>query len=117
MPDYKYTAIDRNGAQASGKIEAANDEQARQKLMAKGLMVTTLANDAGSAKPAAAPAAPAKGGFSFGAKVSQNDVTIMTRQLATLIVAGLPLLRALELITKQERQLGLARQRLLRRNE
>jgi type IV pilus assembly protein PilC len=103
MPDYKYTAIDRNGAQTSGKIEATNDEQARQKLMAKGLMVTTLANDAGSAKPAAAPAAPSKAGFTFGSKVSQNDVTIMTRQLATLIVAGLPLLRALELITKQER--------------
>jgi type IV pilus assembly protein PilC len=103
MPEYKYTAIDRNGAQTSGKIEATNDEQARQKLMAKGLMVTTLANDAGSAKPAAASAAPSKGGFTFGSKVSQNDVTIMTRQLATLIVAGLPLLRALELITKQER--------------
>ena len=103
MPEYKYTAIDRNGAQASGKIEAANDEQARQKLMAKGLMVTTLANDGGSAKPAATQAAPAKAGFSFGAKVSQNDVTVMTRQLATLIVAGLQLLRALELITKQER--------------
>jgi type IV pilus assembly protein PilC len=103
MPDYKYTAIDRNGAQASGKIEAANDEQARQKLMAKGLMVTTLSADGGAAKSAAAPAAPAKAGFTFGAKVSQNDVTVMTRQLATLIVAGLPLLRALELITKQER--------------
>ena len=103
MPDYKYTAIDRTGSQTSGRIEAANDEQARQKLMAKGLMVTTLASDAGAAKPAAAPAAPAKPGFSFGAKVTQNDVTIMTRQLATLITAGLPLLRALELITKQER--------------
>ena len=103
MPEYKYTAIDRNGAQASGKIEAASDEQARQKLMAKGLMVTTLAADGGAAKPAAAAAAPAKAGFSFGSKVSQNDVTVMTRQLATLIVAGLPLLRALELITRQER--------------
>ena len=103
MPDYKYTAIDRTGSQTSGRIEAANDEQARQKLMAKGLMVTTLASDAGAAKPAAAPAAPAKAGFSFGSKVTQNDVTIMTRQLATLITAGLPLLRALELITKQER--------------
>jgi len=104
MPDYKYTAIDRNGAQTSGKIEATNDEQARQKLMAKGLMVTTLANDTGSTNQfAAAQAAPSKASFTFGSKVSQNDVTIMTRQLATLIVAGLPLLRALELITKQER--------------
>jgi type IV pilus assembly protein PilC len=103
MPDYKYTAIDRNGAQTSGKVEAASDEQARQKLMARGLMVTTLVNDAGTAKAAPAAAPAKKAGFSFGAKVTQDDVTIMTRQLATLIIAGLPLLRALELITKQER--------------
>ena len=93
-------------AEAYQRMKEANsylsDEQARQKLMARGLMVTTLANDAGSAKPAAV-AAPKKAGFSFGAKVTGADVTIMTRQLATLIIAGLPLLRALELITKQER--------------
>jgi type IV pilus assembly protein PilC len=103
MPEYKYSAIDRNGAQTSGKIEAASDEQARQKLMARGLMVTTLAGDGGAAKSVVPSAAPKKSRFSFGAKVSEEEVTIMTRQLATLIVAGLPLLRALELIHKQER--------------
>jgi len=104
MPEYKYNAIDRNGAQTTGKIEATNDEQARQKLMARGLMVTSLVGDTGAAKPVAT-AAPAKKSFSFGSKVSAEDVTTMTRQLATLIVAGLPLLRALELIHKQERNL------------
>jgi type IV pilus assembly protein PilC len=104
MPEYKYNAIDRNGAQTTGKIEAPNDEQARQKLMARGLMVTSLVGDTGAAKPVSA-AAPAKKSFSFGSKVSAEDVTTMTRQLATLIVAGLPLLRALELIHKQERNL------------
>jgi type IV pilus assembly protein PilC len=104
MPEYKYSAIDRNGAQTSGKIDAASDEQARQKLMARGLMVTTLASDGGAAKSVvASSSAPKKSRFSFGAKVSDEEVTIMTRQLATLIVAGLPLLRALELIHKQER--------------
>ena len=103
MPEYKYSAIDRNGAQTTGKIEAASDEQARQKLMARGLMVTSLVGDTGAAKPAAAAAAAPKKSFSFGSKVSAEDVTTMTRQLATLIVAGLPLLRALELIHKQER--------------
>ena len=103
MPDYKYNAIDRNGAQTSGKVDAASEEQARQKLMARGLMVTTLAGDGGAAKPLAGGAPAKKGGFSFGAKVTQDDVTVMTRQLATLITAGLPLLRALELIHKQER--------------
>ena len=103
MPDYKYNAIDRNGAQTSGKIDAASEEQARQKLMARGLMVTTLTGDGGAAKPLVGGAPAKKAGFSFGAKVTQDDVTVMTRQLATLIVAGLPLLRALELIHKQER--------------
>lgn len=103
MPDYKYNAIDRNGAQTSGKIEAASEEQARQKLMARGLMVTTLAGDGGAAKPLVGGAPAKKAGFGFGAKVTQDDVTVMTRQLATLITAGLPLLRALELIHKQER--------------
>ncbi|MFM9167338.1 MAG: type II secretion system F family protein, partial [Verrucomicrobiota bacterium] len=107
MPDYKYTAIDKTGAQISGSIAAADEAQARQKLMARGLMVTGLAAEAGSKSPAAAPAPRAKkGGFGFRSKVTQDDVTVMTRQLATLITAGLPLLRALELIAKQERNLA-----------
>jgi len=69
-------------------------------------MVTSLVGDTGAAaKPVAAAATAPKKSFSFGAKVSAEDVTTMTRQLATLIVAGLPLLRALELIHKQERNL------------
>ena len=104
MPEYKYSAIDRNGSQSTGKIEATNESQARQKLMAKGLMVTTLAASAGGDKAAAVVSAKkSKFSFSFGAKVKPDEVTIMTRQLSTLIVAGLPLLRALELIHRQER--------------
>lgn len=104
MPEYKYSAIDRNGSQSTGKIEATNESQARQKLMAKGLMVTTLAASAGGDKAAAVVSAKkSKFSFSFGAKVKPDEVTIMTRQLSTLIVAGLPLLRALELIQRQER--------------
>ena len=106
MPDFKYTAIDRNGQQANGKIDAASVEEARKKLMAKGLMVTAVTGDAPSAKSAPTPGAkPAKKGFSFGGggKVTSDEVTTMARQLATLLMAGLPLLRALELIHKQER--------------
>ncbi|MGA0132784.1 MAG: type II secretion system F family protein [Opitutales bacterium] len=107
MPDYKYTAIDKNGAQTGGSISAPDEAQARQKLMARGLMVTALAAEGGSkpATPASAPRAK-KGGFGFRSKVTQDDVTVMTRQLATLITAGLPLLRGLELIARQERNLA-----------
>jgi type IV pilus assembly protein PilC len=104
MPEFKYTAIDRSGQQATGKVDADSADDARKKLMAKGLMVTALSGDAGAPKPVAAAAAPSKG-FRFGAKVTPDEVTTMARQLATLLTAGLPLLRALELIHKQERNL------------
>lgn len=102
MPEFKYTAIDRTGQQASGKIDADSADDARKKLIAKGLMVTALAGEAGgAAKPVAA--AKASKGFRFGAKVTAEEVTTMARQMATLLMAGLPLLRALELIHRQER--------------
>ena len=47
MPEFKYTAIDRSGQQASGKLDADSPDDARKKLMAKGLMVTALTGDAG----------------------------------------------------------------------
>lgn len=102
MPEFKYTAIDRSGQQASGKIDADSADDARKKLMAKGLMVTALSGEAGAAAKPVAAAAPSKG-FRLGAKVTPEEVTTMSRQLATLLTAGLPLLRALELIHKQER--------------
>ena len=101
MPEFKYTAIDRSGQQAAGKVDADSADDARKKLMAKGLMVTALSGDGPAAAKPAAPA-PSKG-FRFGAKVTPEEVTTMARQLATLLTAGLPLLRALELIHKQER--------------
>jgi type IV pilus assembly protein PilC len=45
----------------------------------------------------------AKKGFRLGGKVKQEALTVFTRQLATLLQAGLPLLRALEILQKQEK--------------
>ena len=44
----------------------------------------------------------ASAGFSFGKVIKEEELTVFTRQLATLLEAGLPLLRSLEVMTRQE---------------
>ncbi|MDR2981116.1 MAG: type II secretion system inner membrane protein GspF [Puniceicoccales bacterium] len=105
MAKFKYTAIDSQGKQVSGRIDAPSDEKARAKLTSQRLMVTSLASEGGASAAAKASGGgkAKKKGFSFGGKVSKETIAVFTRQLATLLQAGLPLLRALEILQKQEK--------------
>lgn len=106
MARYKFTAIDRAGKQKSGNVDASSEEEARSKVSSMGLMVTKVtASGGGSTKAAKAPKAKSSGGgFSFGGSViNQEELTTFTRQLATLLNSGLPLLRALEVMIRQEK--------------
>lgn len=107
MAKYSYTAIDQSGKQKTGKIDAADDAEANAKLSGMGLMVSGLTKEAGKARAGKAKAkAGGKsggGGFSFGKAINQEGLTIFTRQLATLLQAGLPLLRSLEVMIRQEK--------------
>lgn len=107
MPKFKYTAIDANGKQKSGSIDAGSKEEANSKLSASGLMPTKIDAAGSSSSPKAAKSAQpkAKKAGGFGKVIKQEDLTIFVRQLATLIEAGLPLLRALEVMIRQEKNL------------
>jgi type IV pilus assembly protein PilC len=106
MAKFKYTAIDANGKQKTGTVEAASQDEASSKLSASGLMPTKII-EAGGDSPARA--ASAKGGKKakkaggFGKVIKPEELTTFTRQLATLLDAGLPLLRALEVMIRQEK--------------
>ena len=108
MAKFKYTAIDANGKQKTGTVEAASQDEASSKLSASGLMPTKIV-DAGSSAPA--KAASKKSGKKskkvggFGKVIKPEELTTFTRQLATLLDAGLPLLRALEVMIRQEKNL------------
>lgn len=108
MAKYKYTAIDQNGKEKKGKVDANSDEEASAQISGMGLMVTELTK-IGGGKPArgksGGAAAPKKKGFSlsFGKAVNTEGLTTFTRQLATLLQAGLPLLRGLEIMERQEK--------------
>lgn len=106
MAKFKYTAIDQNGKQKSGSIDAASQDDASAKVSAMGLMPTNITAGGGGAKVKQTKQAKGKsGGFSFGSVIKPEELTTFTRQLATLLQAGLPLLRALEVMIRQEKNL------------
>ncbi|MBQ9758703.1 MAG: type II secretion system F family protein, partial [Opitutales bacterium] len=95
MATFKYSAIDGNGKPVNGKIEAPNEEQARAKLSAQRLMVSSISAEGFGKK--------GKQNAGFNKKISGEQLTIFTRQLATLLQAGLPLLRAMQILSGQEK--------------
>lgn len=110
MPSFSYTAIDARGSEKSGLLDAPNADQAIASLKAKGLFPTGVtqgqATRAASGVAATAPAAkrPARQlRIPFLSPVSAKELSAFTRQLATLLHAGMPLLRGLEVLAKQEK--------------
>src|SRR5213596_2347605 len=116
MPQYNYVALDARGQEATGLLEAASTNEAIGQLRQAGYFPTSVYEEAKSspngkearrrvAKMARATKPRAKKGIVLfqRKKVKPKVLMIFTRQLATLIDAGLPLLRSLNVLEKQER--------------
>lgn len=100
MLTYAYQARDSAGKMVSGIQEALNEENAINTLMSRGLMVLSIQQKAGG--KVAAPRG----------KVTETDLVLLTRQLATMVDAGLPLVSALTALYEQadpRRQAGIRR--------
>ena len=113
MPNFKYTALDQNGAEKTGIVSADNKIAAMEMVRAQGLLVRECVEADAASSPAQAeksqdasnkkPKGKKKQGQGkAGTGVNQKERMIFTRQLATLIDAGLPLLQSLQVLTKQE---------------
>ena len=103
MPKYSYIALDSRGSEKSGLLDAADVRQVAATLRAQGLFPTTVSptpNGVELASPAPAPRFP---NFRFRPAVSARELAAFTRQLGTLLRAGLPLLRGLEVLGRQEK--------------
>jgi len=125
MPRYDYTALDSRGNETKGSIEVGSQNEAIGRVKEMGLFPTKITeadrvqekSAAKKAKPAARSAGKKKGGAlnleikipGLGGKVKPKILTTFTRQLATLVDAGLPLLRGLRVLEKQERSPTLKR--------
>ena len=108
MPIFQYTATDQTGAPSEGNFEAVSEEQAREQLSQYGLNVTKLepldSSDGEPKKKASKEKKKKKGllALEIGGGPSQEDISVFTRQMSTLVQAGLPLLRSLEVMIKQQ---------------
>ncbi len=125
MPKYNYTALDARGNETKGSIEVGSQNEAIGRVKEMGLFPTKIAEaekEKSTDKKAKAKTAAAKpkaggkkgGGMNlnikipgFGGGVKPKVLTTFTRQLATLVDAGLPLLRGLRVLEKQERNANL----------
>lgn len=100
MPTFSYIAVDGSGQQITGQVDAKDQAAAAAQIKQQGYFPTRISQGGGGGA-AAAPVKQAK--KKTGGTVKSKVLTVFTRQLATLISAGLPLLRALRTLGKQER--------------
>lgn len=104
MPTYSYEAMNSVGQPVKGAVEAASSEEAIAKVRAMGNFPTKINEKASRKRTKAASAGPKPGGGrrSVG-NVPAKLLTQFTRQLSTLVDAGLPILRSLRILEQQQK--------------
>lgn len=114
MTTYSYQALDAQGRETTGTVQVENQAEALQRIKEMGFYPVKITEK--SAKPVSAGERASRHAARLGLKsrantalapkargrVKSKQVTVFTRQLATLQEAGLPLLRSLRLLHEQE---------------
>jgi general secretion pathway protein F len=95
MGAFEYTAVDVSGRERKGVLEGDTARQVRQLLREQSLLPVSV-NEVAQTE-----IKRRKAKISFRRGVSAGDLSLMTRQLATLVHAGLPLEEALQAVAEQ----------------
>src|SRR5690348_10579727 len=121
MPKFNYVAMDSHGKETKGTLEVGSQNEAIGRVKEMGLFPTKIVEvekvkekpDKKGGKPAAKAGGKGKKGAGsmqinikipgLSGRVKSKVLTTFTRQLATLVDAGLPLLRGLRVLEKQEK--------------
>ena len=105
MPVYEYKCLDRKGKTSKGIIDAGSESTARIKLRSSGLYPVFIGEadgrrEAGGGKEKS---------FSIFSRIGSDEISVMTRQLATLLGAGVPMVQALDSLVEQTANKALQR--------
>jgi general secretion pathway protein F len=95
MGAFEYTAVDTTGRERKGVLEGDTARQVRQLLRDKNLLPVAIHEVAQEEKR------ERRASFSLAGRVSAADVSLLTRQLSTLVRSGLPLDEALQAVAEQ----------------
>lgn len=97
MPAFDYVALDAKGKQKKGVLEGDSPRQVRQQLKEQGLVPLSVETNSQKAKEQTGKV------VTLGrVSISASDLALITRQMATLLSAGLPLEEALKALAKQQ---------------
>ncbi len=91
MPLFKYTATDTNGNRKEGTVDARSEELAVSLLKSQGFFVINVAEQKSGIL----------GSISAVRGISESEIVAFTRQFSTMISAGLPISRALDVLAEQ----------------
>ncbi|MBM3249835.1 MAG: type II secretion system F family protein [Candidatus Omnitrophica bacterium] len=101
MPRYFYIVRDRQGKKISGVEDASTQEEAVSRLQAKDLIVITLFPEVKEAVGLKAEVAAEAKFRPKHSRVTSDDLVLFCRQLATLLGAGVTILKSLDIISQQ----------------
>jgi type IV pilus assembly protein PilC len=90
---YLWEGFDRNNRQVRGEMKAASETVVTTNLRRQGIRITKLRRQT----------------FRGGSSVNEKDITFFTRQLATMLKAGVPLLQAFEIVARGHKNARFAR--------
>src|SRR6266513_5606600 len=90
---YLWEGIDRNNRNVRGEIKAASETVVTSNLRRQGIRIKKLKRQT----------------FRGGGRVNEKDITFFTRQLATMLKAGVPLLQAFEIVARGHKNPRFAR--------
>ena len=90
---YLWEGIDRNNRNVRGEAKAASETVVTSNLRRQGIRIKKLKRQT----------------FRGGGRVSEKDITFFTRQLATMLKAGVPLLQAFEIVARGHKNPRFAR--------
>ena len=98
MPVYEFTALDSSGKKTRGILDADSQTAARQKIRAQGNYPVEIKETTARKKTQKTSSALS---FHIGKKINAQEIHVSTRQLATLLEAGIPLIQALDGLIEQ----------------
>ncbi len=101
MPRYAYQARDASGRTVSGVIDARDERGLIAALRPQGFTVTSVKEEKRALDLSFL--------LRFGARVKTKDLTVFSRQFATMVNAGLPLMQALEILGRETDSVPLRR--------
>lgn len=100
MATYGYVGKTRQGTVRKGEITASSMDQAKEQLLKQNLSITSLQEKSGTAW------------YNMeigGSSITDKDIVVFTRQFATMINAGLPLIQCLDILSSQTENKALAK--------